>query len=109
MPDKNIGKRIKKTRKEHKESQQTLADILEKKQSGVSAMENGNKQITLQDIIKICEHYNVSADYIIFGKGRKNDIELNEIGMEFYETILETLKKKYPKEQTKTYEETENL
>lgn len=101
MADKNIGKRIEKTRKEHKESQKALAEILEKSQSGISAMEKENKQITLQDIIKICDHYNVSADYIIFGKERKNDIELNEIGMEFYENMLETLKKKYPKDYEK--------
>lgn len=109
MADRKIGKRIEEVRKKHGESQKTLAELLGKSQSGISAMEKEDKQIMLQDIIKICEHYNVSADYIILGKERTSDLGLSPEGEKLYEEYLQYLREKHPREPERGYKRIENL
>lgn len=60
-----FGERLKAIRKQHHESQVTLADLLEIKQSQVSLMESGNNSTTIEKLAIICDHYNVSADYLL--------------------------------------------
>lgn len=57
--------RIKQMRRVRKESQIDLAEALEMSQSQVSAMETGRQTTTLENLYKICEYYNISADYLI--------------------------------------------
>ena len=57
--------RIKKIRRVSKESQVDLAEALKLSQSQVSAMETGRQTTTMENLYKICKHYNVSADYLI--------------------------------------------
>ena len=57
--------RIKKIRRSEKESQIDLAEALEMSQSQISAMENGRQTTTIENLFKICTHYNISADYLI--------------------------------------------
>ena len=42
-----------------------LAEVLGISQNQVSEMENGKKTTTFERLVLICEHYNVSADYLL--------------------------------------------
>lgn len=67
---KEIGERIKNLREKNKESQAKLADILCLTQNAVSKIENGDVALTLENQLRIAEHYNVSHDYICTGIDR---------------------------------------
>lgn len=60
-----FGQRIKEMRKQHKETQQTLADVLDILQNNISEMESGKKTTTVEKLSKICGYYHVSADYLL--------------------------------------------
>ena len=45
--------------------QSTIAEVLGVKQSAVSKYEKRRAQYTVDDIIKLCNFYNISADYIL--------------------------------------------
>lgn len=60
-----FGQRIREMRKLNKETQQTLADVLDMLQNNVSEMESGKKTTTAEKIAKICRYYHVSADYLL--------------------------------------------
>mgnify|MGYP002073613387 FL=1 len=45
--------------------QSTIAEILGVKQSDVSKYEKRRTQYTVDDIIKLCNFYKISADYIL--------------------------------------------
>jgi transcriptional regulator with XRE-family HTH domain len=80
-----IGSRIKELRNQHNMSQTELSNLLQKSQSKIASMENKNSQITLNDIVVICEHFDCSADWLIFGRYKDKNIidelikELNDI------------------------------
>ena len=50
-------------------TQAQLAKIINKSQQGYNHIETGRAELKIEDLIKLCDFYNVSADYII---GRKN-------------------------------------
>ena len=60
-----FGQRLKAIRKEKKETQDDLALILDVGKSHISEMERGNRATTAEKIALICEHYRVSADYLL--------------------------------------------
>ena len=60
-----FGQRLKAIRKEKKETQDDLALILDVGKSHISEMERGNRTTTAEKIALICEHYRVSADYLL--------------------------------------------
>lgn len=60
-----FGQRLKDARKSAKEKQEELAEILGVKKSQVSEMENGNNSTTVEKVVLICEHYKISADYLL--------------------------------------------
>ena len=60
-----FGRKLKKLRLEHRENQAALAEILGVSVAQISEMENGNKSTTLEKFALICEHYQVSADYLL--------------------------------------------
>ena len=47
------------------ENQETLGAVIGIGKTGVSEMENGRKTTTLEKLAVICQHYNVSADYLL--------------------------------------------
>ena len=85
----NIGNRIKKVRTDNKLNQTELAKLLEKSTSGISAMEKENTNITLNDIIKICNTFKVSADWLIFGTNEFYKDEDEEEFLKKYRYISE--------------------
>lgn len=60
-----FGKRLKETRKKAGETQDDLGSFLGVRKSQVSELENGNTSTTVEKVAMICEHYSVSADYLL--------------------------------------------
>ena len=68
-----FGQRLLEIRKQHHETQTDLAELIETKKSHISEMENGKKTTTIEKFALICEHYKVSANYLL---GLSDDPEL---------------------------------
>ena len=64
-----FGTRLKCLRKDRGETQKDLADFLGIKQNQIGEMENGRKASTFAKLALLCEHYNISADYLLMGRG----------------------------------------
>lgn len=60
-----FGQRLLQLRKEKKETQGQLAQLLGVGKSQICEIENGNTSTTLEKLVLICEHYNVSSDYLL--------------------------------------------
>ena len=57
--------RVKKLRKERGEQQKELAEAIGATQATISDIENGRKATSFDRFAAICQHYNVSADYLL--------------------------------------------
>ncbi len=57
--------RLKRIRKERGEQQKDLAAAIGLSQTQISAMENGKQGTSFDKLAAICQHYNVSADYLL--------------------------------------------
>lgn len=82
MPDlkKEIGDRIRKIRLEQNHTQAQFAESIDISINFLSEIENGKKGMSQETIYKLCTHYNVSADYLIFGKQHsENSTTLSKI------------------------------
>lgn len=71
-----IGKRLKAIRKDRGETQEQLAAIMELSQITISKIENGDITLTLPNLLKIAEHYNVSLDYLCKDTGNATDLDI---------------------------------
>lgn len=60
-----FGQRLRECRKQRRETQDVLAAVLNVTKTQISDMEKGNKTTTLEKFALICEHYKVSADYLL--------------------------------------------
>ena len=60
-----FGIRLRELRKLRGETQQELAELLGVKPNQIGEMENGRKASTFAKLAQLCEHYNVSADYLL--------------------------------------------
>ena len=60
-----FGERLRTLRKQRGEKQQELAEFLGVKPNQIGEMENGRKASTFSKLAQLCEHYNVSADYLL--------------------------------------------
>lgn len=60
-----FGMRLRELRKLRGETQQELAELLGVKPNQIGEMENGRKASTFAKLAQLCEHYNVSADYLL--------------------------------------------
>lgn len=68
-------KRIKELRIEKGETQTKISTILGIEQSYYSKLELGKHEISIKDLIRIAEYFNVSTDYIL---ERTNKKEVNK-------------------------------
>ena len=57
--------RVKNLRKAHGEQQKELAEAIGATQATISDIENGRKATSFDRLAAICQHYNVSADYLL--------------------------------------------
>ena len=60
-----FGQRISELRKKQNETQAALAEQLGVKKNQISEIERGNRTTSAERIALICEHYKVSADYLL--------------------------------------------
>lgn len=57
--------RIKEIRIKHNETQKDIAELLETSQQAYHKYEKGINEMPIRKIVKLCKHYNLSADYIL--------------------------------------------
>lgn len=60
-----FAQRLREARNEANEKQADVAQLLGVKPNQVVEMENARKTTTFEKLCKLCEHYNVSADYLL--------------------------------------------
>ncbi len=60
-----FGQRLRECRRRAGETQVQLGELLSINKSRVSAMEHGVNTTTAEKIALICEHYQVSSDYLL--------------------------------------------
>ena len=60
-----FGERLREVRKQRGEAQTAIAKLIDVTVPQVSDMENGKKTTTVEKMALICEHYRVSADYLL--------------------------------------------
>lgn len=76
---KKTGERIKTVRKKNKLTQQHLAEKLYVSVDSISDYENGRTVCGQDKIMMMCQMFNVSADYFLFGIDRKlSGVSLDE-------------------------------
>ncbi len=61
--------RMRELREDNDLTQYEIAKLINKSQQGYNHIEMGRAELKIDDLIKLCDFYNVSADYFI---GRKN-------------------------------------
>ncbi len=59
-----VGERIKESRKQKKLTQAQVAKMLRMTQQQYSRFENGVYELDYENLVKICELYEVSLDYL---------------------------------------------
>jgi transcriptional regulator with XRE-family HTH domain len=64
---KDIGERIKSLRNENGETQTTLAKAIHTTQFSISKIETGKMALTMDNLLKIANHYGVSLNYLCTG------------------------------------------
>ncbi|MBD5153855.1 MAG: helix-turn-helix transcriptional regulator [Oscillibacter sp.] len=70
-----VGANIQKVRELNGYTQEQLSEILNITPNHLSAIERGVTGATLEKIVQLCNLFDVSADYLLFGKSHQNDIE----------------------------------
>ena len=61
----NYRTRMRNLREDHDLTQREIAKIINKSQQGYSHIEDGRAELKIEDLIKLCKFYGVSADYFI--------------------------------------------
>ncbi|MBQ2746583.1 MAG: helix-turn-helix transcriptional regulator [Clostridia bacterium] len=61
----NYRTRIKDLREDRDITQAQIGALLQKSQQGYNHIETGRAELKIDDLVKLCKFYNVSADYII--------------------------------------------
>ena len=57
--------RLRNIREDHDLTQADIGKLLNKSQQGYNHIEAGRAELKIEDLIKLCKFYNVSADYMI--------------------------------------------
>lgn len=65
MDNKEIGKKIKEERENHKIYQKDFANYLQISKNYLGCIERGERNVTLDLLIKIASYFNVTLDYMI--------------------------------------------
>ncbi len=58
-------KRLRDIREDNDLTQAQLGKLLNKSQQGYNHIEAGRAELKIEDLIKLCRFYNLSADYVI--------------------------------------------
>ena len=63
-------RRLREIREDRDLTQKQIAKVIQKSQQGYSHIENGRAELKIEDLILLCDFYQLSADYVI---GRTDD------------------------------------
>lgn len=63
--DVDYRKRLRDVREDRDLTQAALGEILGKSQQGYNHIEAGRAELKIDDLVKLCRFYNLSADYLI--------------------------------------------
>ena len=63
--EKVFAARLRKLRKDAGDHQTDLAELLGVSGNQISEMENSRKTTSFERLVLLCQHYNVSADYLL--------------------------------------------
>ena len=74
----NIAERLQELRKNAGYSQEQVAEMLGLSRQAVSKWESGQGKPEIDNIVKLTEIYNVSADYILLGKEKEAAVSVPE-------------------------------
>ena len=98
----DMGKRIAERRKELSMTQENLAEKVGLSLQSVSCIELGKKGVRPENLIKICNALDVSADYLL--RGKRDSLEVSELSLkisqlgkddyELIERLVSRLKRK---------------
>ena len=61
----NYRTRMRNLREDRELTQKEVARVIQKSQQGYSHIEEGRAELKIDDLIKLCQFYGVSADYFI--------------------------------------------
>ena len=61
----NYRERMRNLREDRDLTQKEVAAVINKSQQGYSHLEDGRAELKIDDLIKLCKFYGVSADYFI--------------------------------------------
>lgn len=61
----NYRTRMRNLREDHNLTQRQLGEVINKSQQGYSHIEEGRAELKIDDLIRLCRFYGVSADYLI--------------------------------------------
>ena len=61
----NYRTRMRNLREDNDLTQREVAKIINKSQQGYSHIEDGRAELKIEDLIKLCKFYGVSADYFV--------------------------------------------
>ena len=61
----NYRERIKNVREDHDLTQAQVVKLLDKSQQGYNHIEMGRAELKIDDLIRLCKFYDLSADYLI--------------------------------------------
>ena len=61
----NYRERLKNIREDRDMTQAEIGKLLNKSQQGYNHIEAGRAELKIDDLVKLCHFYNISADYII--------------------------------------------
>lgn len=60
-----FGQRLHEIRKKSGETQKTLSAVIDVTPVQISEMESGKKTTTVEKVALICQHYGISADFLL--------------------------------------------
>ncbi len=66
----NYRERMRALREDNDITQTQIAKVINKSQQGYNHIETGRAELKIEDLIKLCDFYNVTADYFI-GRNEK--------------------------------------
>ncbi|MBQ2780834.1 MAG: helix-turn-helix transcriptional regulator [Clostridia bacterium] len=66
----NYRERLRALREDNDLTQAQVAKVINKSQQGYNHIEMGRAELKIEDLIKLCDFFNVTADYMIGRKGK---------------------------------------
>lgn len=57
--------RLREIREDHDYTQAEIGKVLDKSQQGYNHIETGRAELSVDDLVKLCRFYHLSADYMI--------------------------------------------